>query len=56
MAKTYDARCYELAGWFCSDVPELANDAARRQLAREIQSVIEAEINWIKNHGVEESE
>jgi hypothetical protein len=54
MAKkwTYDSKCYELAGWFCSDVPELANDAARHWLAHAIQTCIETELEHMRDYGI----
>lgn len=42
----YDSKCYDLAGWFLSDVPELSFDAKRHELAQVIQTAIEDWIEW----------
>ena len=43
---SYDSKCYDLAGWFLSDVPTLATDEKRRELAQSIQDEIEM---WIES-------
>jgi len=52
MAKiqTYDERCYELAGWFLSDLPKVSNAGNRHVLALVIQQAIEDEIEKMLEH------
>jgi hypothetical protein len=52
MAKTYDERCYELAGWFLSDHPKISNADNRHALALVIQKAIEDEIAYMRGDGL----
>jgi hypothetical protein len=53
MAKTYDERCYELAGWFLSDHPKISNATNRHVLALVIQQAIEDQIEYMRKYGVQ---
>lgn len=53
MAKTYDPKCYELAAHFLSDVPQLAEEGYREDLAAYIQQEIE---DWILSERWDEGE
>jgi uncharacterized protein YneF (UPF0154 family) len=47
MAKTYDAKCYELASVFLADNPGINSEAARVTMAQQIQQTIEDEIEFM---------
>lgn len=48
MTKSFDPKCFELAAAFLADEPELNTEAARITLASEIQTCIEAEIEFMR--------
>ena len=48
MTVTFDPKCYELAAAFLSDEGLLDTEAARENLAAEIQGCIEDEIRFMR--------